>query len=557
MVTLVGSSAERARLLSVWWPWKLNHLGEVLAHVSSFAIMRQCFATIEVDEWVRRLVHRWYTEARTTLLPRLGLVKPDAYPWERHFTPEWEDCEYQQAGMSIVYRRIRGLGVGVLLGDDVGLGKTPQAIGVAARLFHEKHLTRQRPAVTVTTSSTKSQWKDEIEKFARAPLVVSNIDGPGRVARFQPGADWYILNYEMVYLPQYTTQTRDLLQRAGLVVLDESYKIKNPESQTAQRIYEYTRATRHKIIFNATPIENGLHDLWSQFRVLDARVLGDWSGFDARYIERTEMGKIIGSRNVPEAKSRCAALYLRRTHLQCGTQIPEVVPQVRPVEMTGRQLQAYLAAVRDYTSDTSTGAVAMAKIALVQYAAFAADITNPNSDSAKLDDLEELLAGELKGERVVLFTRFTKVAEFAYRRLTRFRPNLITGGTSNAERSLIRRRFSSQHGVGSLLIGTEAIAYGLNLQEASVAGNLDLPWNSARLRQRVGRIARRGQRRSSVLVLNWKATRPDRKPTIDQYMLGLVRIKRGRWEEFFGDDGVDEIGKDTFDPVALRKYLTG
>src|SRR6201999_3019501 len=49
-----------------------------------------------------------------------------------------------------------------------------------------------------------------------------------------------------------------------------------------------------------------------------------------------------------------------------------------------------------------------------------------------------------------------------------------------------------------LLLTTDLLSEGLNLQEASVAVHLDLPWNPARLEQRVGRIRRIGSRFPTV-----------------------------------------------------------
>jgi hypothetical protein len=158
------------------------------------------------------------------------------------------------------------------------------------------------------------------------------------------------------------------------------------------------------------------------------------------------------------------------------------------------------------------------------------------------------MRNELAGERLVVFTRLATVANWVAARMKAegFYPWVITGSTPDAERTEIRRRFSDPASVGRLLVGTDAMCRGLNLQAAGVVVNLDLPWNGARLRQRVGRIDRLSQERSTVLVLNYVACLPNG-CTVDEYFLETVVRKQGQFEEFFGNDGVDEIGAEADD----------
>ena len=188
------------------------------------------------------------------------------------------------------------------------------------------------------------------------------------------------------------------------------------------------------------------------------------------------------------------------------------------------------------------------------FAALAADLANPKSESAKLDDLIELLDGEVSTQRVLIFTKYRQCAVFASIKLARFKPYMIHGGVSLAQRDDIRRRFCSAGGLGRILIGTEAMARGLNLQDASVVVNLDLPWNHAKLRQRVGRVARIGQKSRSVLVISYVAEGFAYAP-IDRYFLGLVRKKRDLSDRVYGEDSVDELDSAPVDLGAVRAFL--
>lgn len=123
------------------------------------------------------------------------------------------------------------------------------------------------------------------------------------------------------------------------------------------------------------------------------------------------------------------------------------------------------------------------------------------------------------GARVVAFTCYQDTAEMLYRALrSRTRAALLTarggvvaGGRLSREETLARfapeasgRRRVADHERIDLLIATDLLSEGVNLQDASVAIHLDLPWTSARLAQRVGRVARLGSRHDVVTAYTFR-----------------------------------------------------
>lgn len=78
--------------------------------------------------------------------------------------------------------------------------------------------------------------------------------------------------------------------------------------------------------------------------------------------------------------------------------------------------------------------------------------------------------------------------------------DLATGQMINVEREAVKRRFLREQ--IDLLICTDAAAEGLNLQIADLLINFDLPWNPAKVEQRIGRIDRIGQRYQTIYVQN-------------------------------------------------------
>lgn len=128
-------------------------------------------------------------------------------------------------------------------------------------------------------------------------------------------------------------------------------------------------------------------------------------------------------------------------------------------------------------------------------------------DDLKLARLIELLEGPLRGARTLVFTEFRDTARYLHRQL-RGRPHLAQIdsqrarlGVDPATREDVILRFAPRsNGVPEpphrervdLLIATDVIGEGLNLQDASAVVSYDLPWNPVRLMQRFGRIDRLG-----------------------------------------------------------------
>lgn len=128
-------------------------------------------------------------------------------------------------------------------------------------------------------------------------------------------------------------------------------------------------------------------------------------------------------------------------------------------------------------------------------------------DDRKLRQLTELLDGPLAGRKILLFTEFRDTARYLYRQL-RDRPHVAEIDSAGARLGLepaarlevIERFAPLSNGLPEphprervdLLIATDVLSEGLNLQDASVVVSYDLPWNPVRLMQRVGRIDRLG-----------------------------------------------------------------
>ena len=178
-------------------------------------------------------------------------------------------------------------------------------------------------------------------------------------------------------------------------------------------------------------------------------------------------------------------------------------------------------------------------------------------DESKFDTLREVLRDPRFGdEKLIVFTEHRDTAEFLVRRLEGLghagRVALIHGGLPYRERDRQVEFFRrpATDGGASYLVATDAAGEGINLQFCWLMVNYDIPWNPARLEQRMGRIHRYGQEHDPVVIVNLVAggTREGRvlKTLLDK----LEAIRR----QLRSDKVFDVVGR-LFEGVSVRAYL--
>ena len=146
----------------------------------------------------------------------------------------------------------------------------------------------------------------------------------------------------------------------------------------------------------------------------------------------------------------------------------------------------------------------------------------PEQDD-KLNTLKRLLSSELRGRKVVVFSYFKDTARYLYRQLKEDIEFIQQAGISLERMSVIdsdvtpeeRRdriyRFAPKANKVpihpgqeiQLLICTDVLSEGQNLQDANIVVNYDLHWNPIRMVQRIGRLDRIGSPHDTVHVYNF------------------------------------------------------
>ncbi len=176
---------------------------------------------------------------------------------------------------------------------------------------------------------------------------------------------------------------------------------------------------------------------------------------------------------------------------------------------------------------------------------------------SKFDKLREVLTdGRFAGEKFIIFTEHRDTLDYLVKRLggMGYTEQIVRihGGMDYIQRheQVERFRLPTEHGGAQFMICTDAAAEGINLQFCWIMINFDIPWNPARLEQRMGRIHRYGQKHDPVQIVNLVAPK-----TREGMVLQILLAKLESIRNALGTEKVyDSIGR-LFDGVSLRAYM--
>ena len=410
----------------------------------------------------------------------------------------------------------------------MGLGKTVQAVAACALL---RRLQRIERVLIVTPTSLQGEWEDQIARFTRLPVQTLNGTRPERLAGYHRATAplFTIATYESMLTDALEVNER---LRPEVVILDEAQRIKNWNTKTALAVKRLR--SRYAWVLTGTPIENRIDELYSLVSFLDPSVFGPLFRFNREFYEFDERGRPRGYRNLDELRRRIRPLLLRRRKADVETELPNLAERTFLVPLSDSQRQTYrtheaivtrlLAAARRRALPEAQRERLMRELNMLRMICDSNFILDPADRACpKMDELARILA-ECMGNpevKVLIFSEWERMLELVgsvCRRL-RFGFASHTGSISASQRRQEIQRFREDPAC-RVLLSTDAGGIGLNLQNASVVINCDLPWNPARLEQRIARAWRKDQT-SAVTVLNLVSER-----TIEHRMLGMLARKQ-------------------------------
>lgn len=180
------------------------------------------------------------------------------------------------------------LSKGVLLADEVGLGKTIEA----GLVLSQKWAERKRRMLVVTPSNLRKQWQQELtEKFFLPCLILESGSYNEAIERgqfrpFEPEGQIVICSY------QFARNKAADVHHANwdLVVMDEAHRLRNvyKPSNVIANTLKQALASAPKLLLTATPLQNSLLELFGLVSFIDDHVFGDLKSFREQFSDLGE-----------------------------------------------------------------------------------------------------------------------------------------------------------------------------------------------------------------------------------------------------------------------------
>jgi hypothetical protein len=428
-----------------------------------------------------------------------------------------------------------------MLADEMGLGKTVQAIAACEILVRQKGIRR---VLVVSPTSVKAEWEEQIARFTdRDARFVAGLY-QDRLKLYQAPAFFTLVNYEQV------VRDADDINRflkPDVVILDEAQRIKNWQTKTARRVKSLVAP--HAFVLTGTPLENRIDETYSIVQYLDPEVFGPLFRFNRDFYSLDERGRPAGYKNLDVLHRRLSSVMLRRRKRDVENELPGRTEKTFFVPMVEEQARRYgeyeylaqrLAAIAQRRPLTKEEFDRMQQyLACMRMICDTPAILDPECRVCpKLEELEGVLSELLEdpSRKIVIFSEWVKMLTLVRELADEMGVDYAwhTGNVPQLKRRAEIARFR-EHSACRLFLTSDAGATGLNLQTANAVINLDLPWNPAKLEQRIARAWRKGQK-SVVTVVNFVTEN-----SIEHSILHLLSHKQALADGVL--DGAEDFSK--------------
>lgn len=226
------------------------------------------------------------------------------------------------------------LSKGVILADEVGLGKTIEAALVMAQYWAE----RQRRIIVVCPAVLRRQWAAELEEKFNLPSQVLDAR-TWKDQRKEGVVDPFDQQVISIVSYNFAARMADKLRIIpwDLVVIDEAHRLRNAhqESHLTGQAIKKAFGSQKKLLLTATPLQNSLIELYGLSTIIDDQLFGDVKSFRRQYIH--DGGDLAGlKKRVGEFTKRT----LRR-HVNEYIRYTERRPLTIPFQPTEDEIRLY------------------------------------------------------------------------------------------------------------------------------------------------------------------------------------------------------------------------
>lgn len=441
-------------------------------------------------------------------------------------------------------------GWGACVFDEQGTGKTVSVIAAFDLLVECQQVDR---LFIVSPKSMVAEWRAEFARFSGDLYEVATVEGTAAERRrlIAGRTDVVVLNFEAVgsYLDDLVLAAR---RSRVVLVVDESYNIKNPHAARTTAITELREWCTRAYVLCGTPAPHSARDLVSQVDLVDCGYtfgtvqLPDDPDALRAVVRRAVERRAIYTRNLkttvlPDLPDR------RFTEVRVG-----LAPgQRRIYDEAANQLTADLERATDKEFAENRTTFLNRRASLLRICSDPAGVLPGHTElPTKVSALDELLEDliEGRGEKVVLWSYYRNSLELLSGRYARFGVARVDGSVSdNALRREAVLRFQEDEGT-RLFVGNPAAAgAGLTLHSARYAVYESLGAQAAHHMQSLDRIHRRGQDRD-VEYITLLAD-----DTVEEAHYRRLLDKAAAQADLLGDPPADHLTRE----VMLEELLRG
>src|SRR3990170_380719 len=214
---------------------------------------------------------------------------------------------------------------GVVLADEVGLGKTIEAGIVIGQRWAE----RKRRILLIVPATLRKQWQQELESKFYLPTAIldskvfNDLLEAGNPAPFVMEDRLIVCSYHFA-----SSKAREISRVSwDLIVIDEAHRLRNvfrKSSKLARNIVDAV-AQAPKLLVTATPLQNSLMELYGLASVIDDHIFGDAPSFLDQFVRAVDERM----RNA-ELRARLRPICIRTLRKQ----VVEYIPFTRRVPVT-------------------------------------------------------------------------------------------------------------------------------------------------------------------------------------------------------------------------------
>ena len=450
------------------------------------------------------------------------------------------------------------VGDGFLIGDQPGLGKSIQSLGIAKDRMNKGEI---RNCLIVCPASLKYNWRDEVTKFLGMEALVIGHKCKNSQERekhwIAEGYPFKIVNYELVARDLYCEPKKKdnriscakaVLSSFDLVIFDEIQYLKHHSS--ARTLACRTLQAKYRIGLSGTPIDGRLEEIHSIFQILKPGLFVSKQKFMERYAEYDYFGAVKGYHHIKEVSDKIAPYYLRRLKEEVLKDLPPKIFKDMHVELSDKNMKAYKDLIKKRNEITENSTAVELLIRARQFLDFP-EILGMHNSSDKYAVFKELVDDLVKenNQKIIVFSEYTNTLHWIMKNLETEYKNIlvIDGSVSSQERQEIVKKFNNDDKYKIILM-SDAGAEGLNLPSASAVIHYTDSYKPTKMQQRNDR-AHRATTKHTVTIYRFITD-----GTIEEHVRDILAKKQAVNNALLGED-CDEFATGDMSALELLSCL--